>query len=244
MPRRSRPQGELSPSLISALIQYIVCRCAPPCTVLHTAAVEGCSRRMVTKVCLEPDHSRAAAPMSPLTARSAWPSICSGPIDSPLLSMDSRPAHEMALRLVFAIASTVTLTGCAVPDFPVDSVSLRLVAQDTSWQASYLLPARRGSTELPTGREVHVPVGSDVRLVLTSRDYISDFKVPALGLRDFAAPDLPSELRFRADRPGRYDLRGDELCGLPHTDRTRGTLIVEDTASYRAWVRKRTEGQK
>jgi len=142
------------------------------------------------------------------------------------------------------LASIAALANCGAPDIRVDAVSLRLVAQDTSWHASYLLPARRGSAEVPTGREVHVPIGSDVRLVLTSRDYISDFKVPALGLRDFAAPDLPSELRFRADRPGRYDLRGDELCGLPHTDRTLGTLIVEDTASYRAWVQRQTEGHK
>jgi cytochrome c oxidase subunit 2 len=142
------------------------------------------------------------------------------------------------------LASVAALSNCGAPDIPVDAVHLRLVAQDSSWHASYLLPARHGSTEVPTGREVHVPVGSDVRLVLTSRDYISDFKVPALGLRDFAAPDLPSEFRFRADRPGRYDLRGDELCGLPHTDRTRGTLIVEDTALYRAWVQRQTEGHK
>lgn len=158
--------------------------------------------------------------------------------------MPSRTAHEWPPRIVFAIWSIASLASCGAPDIPVDAVSVRLVAQDTSWQASYLLQARHGSTEWPTGREVHVPVGSDVRLVLTSRDYISDFTVPALGLRDFAAPDLPSELRFRADRPGRYDLRGDELCGLPHTDRTRGTLIVEDTASYRAWVQKRTEGHQ
>jgi heme/copper-type cytochrome/quinol oxidase subunit 2 len=83
-----------------------------------------------------------------------------------------------------------------------------------------------------------------VRLALSSRDYISDFRLPELGLRDFAAPDLPSEFRFRADRAGRYLLRGDELCGLPHTDRTRGTLVVEDTAAYRAWVEKQREGHK
>jgi cytochrome c oxidase subunit 2 len=123
-------------------------------------------------------------------------------------------------------------------------VNVRLVAQDTSWHASYVLQAAQTLTELPTGREVHVPVGADVRLALTSRDYISDFKVPELGLRDFAAPDLPSEFHFRADRPGRYDVRGDELCGLPHTDRTRGTLIVEDIASFRAWIQKRKEGHK
>jgi cytochrome c oxidase subunit II len=95
---------------------------------------------------------------------------------------------------------------------------------------------------VPTGREVHVPLGAEVRLTLTSRDYISDFTLPQLGLRDFAAPDLPSEFRFRADRAGRYDVRGDELCGRPHSERTRGVLVVEDAASFRAWIRKQSQG--
>src|SRR5438034_490049 len=130
------------------------------------------------------------------------------------------------------------------PAVRADFVDIRFVAHDTSWHASYVIQESKRTTEVPTGREVHVPLGADVRLALSSRDYISDFRLPELGLRDFAAPDLPSEFRFRADRAGRYLLRGDELCGLPHTDRTRGTLIVEDAASYRAWVQKRTEGHK
>jgi heme/copper-type cytochrome/quinol oxidase subunit 2 len=147
----------------------------------------------------------------------------------------------IALAFAFTAAG---LSGCSTaPALGVENVDVRLVAEDTSWHASYLIPERNGvPTVVPTGREVHVPLGADVRLALTSRDYISDFTVPQLGLRDFAAPDLPSEFRFHADRSGRYDVRGDELCGRPHTDRTRGVLVVEDAASYRAWVRKRTQG--
>jgi cytochrome c oxidase subunit II len=138
-----------------------------------------------------------------------------------------------------------SLGGCGTrPTIRVDAVDVRLVAQDTSWHASYVLQQAHRTTEVPTGREVHVPLGADVRLALSSRDYISDFRVPELGLRDFAAPDLPSEFRFRADRAGRYSVRGDELCGRPHTERARGTLVVEDSESFRAWVRKRTEGIK
>jgi cytochrome c oxidase subunit 2 len=158
--------------------------------------------------------------------------------------MTVRTSFRRWLRLGWGLASFASVCACGGTNVRVDAVKVRLVAHDTSWQASYVFQAARGASELPTGREVHVPVGSDVRLVLTSRDYISDFKVPELGLRDFAAPDLPSEFRFRADREGRYDVRGDELCGLPHTERTRGTLIVEDAVSFRAWVQKRTEGNK
>jgi cytochrome c oxidase subunit 2 len=131
------------------------------------------------------------------------------------------------------------LSACDAPrSLGVDAVNVRLVAEDTTWRAAYIT----GQQELPTGREVHVPIGADVRLVLTSRTYISDFRLPALGLRDFAAPDLPSEFRFRAMRAGRYDVRGDELCGRPHTDKTRGWLVVEDAESFQAWIRRQRQG--
>ena len=152
--------------------------------------------------------------------------------------------YPRRVRRWLALAVIPIAMACGSRDIRVDEVDVRLVAQDTSWQASYVIGQARRQTEVPTGREVHVPVGAAVRLALSSRDYIADFTVPDLGLRDFAAPDLPSEFRFRADRVGRYVLRGDELCGLPHTDRTRGTLVVEDAASYRTWVHGRTEGHK
>ena len=157
---------------------------------------------------------------------------------------ESSQRNRRRVRRWFAPAIALIVTACGGRDIRVDEVDVRLVAQDTSWQASYVVERAHRTTEVPTGREVHVPLGADVRLALSSRDYIADFRVPDLGLRDFAAPDLPSEFRFRADRVGRYVLRGDELCGLPHTDRTRGALVVEDAASYRAWVHERTEGHK
>src|SRR5437588_11088664 len=95
------------------------------------------------------------------------------------------------------VALVISASGCrARPPIRADAVDVRLAARDTSWQASYILGDAQRITEVPTGREVHVPLGADVRLALTSRDYISDFRVPELGLRDFAAPDLPSEFRF------------------------------------------------
>lgn len=117
-----------------------------------------------------------------------------------------------------------------------------MVAHDTTWQASYLVARPHGVAEIPTGREVHVPLGAEVVLALASRDYISDFALPRLGLRDFAAPGLPSEFRFRAMRPGRFDLRGDELCGRPHDERSRGWLVVEDPDAFRAWVDRQARG--
>jgi heme/copper-type cytochrome/quinol oxidase subunit 2 len=120
------------------------------------------------------------------------------------------------------------------------TLEVRMVAHDTTWHAAYLVPGT--SAEVPTGREVHVPLGALVTLELRSSVYISDFELPGLGLRDFAAPGLPSAFRFRAARPGRYLVRGDELCGRPHDERSRGVLIVEEPAAFQAWLLSRTRG--
>jgi cytochrome c oxidase subunit 2 len=112
-------------------------------------------------------------------------------------------------------------------------VEIRVLAEDTSWSAFYL------PDEVSTGREVHVPLGADVSLTLTSRNYVSLFFMPAFALRDFASPGLPGTFRFRADQVGSYELRGDELCGLPHGEKTRGRVVVEEPEAFQSWLKLR-----
>ena len=156
--------------------------------------------------------------------------------------------RRVVLWLGVAGITATGLTGCrTAPDIPVAAVDVQLTALQRSWHAAYLMPGPSGSggtTEVPTGREVHVPLGAAVRLRLASRDFVSDFTVTDLALRDFAAPNLPSDFYFRADRAGRFEVRGDELCGLPHTDRTRGWLVVEDAKAFRTWVRRRIQEEQ
>lgn len=146
-----------------------------------------------------------------------------------------------------AIVAACLIVGGCHPDSAFDThvISVRLMAENRSWHASYLFPTIPGpAAELSTGREVHVPVGARVRLLLASRDFVSDFRVNGLGLREFAAPYFSSELTVEVTRPGRYEIRGDEMCGLPHTDRTRGWLVVEQKASYRSWITRRISEQR
>ena len=143
--------------------------------------------------------------------------------------------------LTQALAAAILLFGaCApAPVVPIHFIDIRLEAGDRSWRASYLVSEGTGVREIPTGREIHVPRGAAVRLRLASRDYVSDFAIVALELRDFATPMIPADFYFVADRAGRYEVRGDELCGLPHTERARGWLVVEDAPTYTAWIRGR-----
>jgi cytochrome c oxidase subunit 2 len=141
----------------------------------------------------------------------------------------------------FALALALTQAsacggGIEPGEVPIDSVAVRVLAQDVSWSGSYLLPAGAGTREIPTGREVHLPLGADVRLTLQSRDYICLFNMPGLSLRDFASPGLAGSFHFRATQKGSFPFNGDELCGLPHGEKTRGQFIVEEPAEFQAWV--------
>ena len=143
-----------------------------------------------------------------------------------------------------AFVLPLLLAGCASgPVIRLDAVKVHIVAQRTTWSASYFLTRSEGApVEVATGREIHIPLGASVTIALASGEYIADFAMPELGLHDFAAPGLPTELHFRASRAGRYDVRGAEMCGLPHDDRSRGLLIVEDGDAYREWILKHARG--
>lgn len=161
--------------------------------------------------------------------------------------MGGAPCHRAAGRRSFrgrraALCGLAAIAGCAggpaIEEHALrDGVDVRLDGEGQTWRASLLLPTAGGRTlEIALGREVHVPLGADVRFALASRDYICDFSLPELGARDFAAPGVPGALRVRPPRAGRYLLRGDEMCGLPHGEQAVGWLVVEDHATWRAWL--------
>jgi heme/copper-type cytochrome/quinol oxidase subunit 2 len=138
-----------------------------------------------------------------------------------------------------ALLLGVALSGaCSAPGLlRTEAVEVEVLAHDTSWTARLLGALEGGAkVKLEAGREVHVPLGAEVTLALSSRDYICLFALPELGVRDFAAPGLPARFTFAASREGRFALRGDELCGLPHGEATRGLLVVESAELFQRWA--------
>ena len=158
-----------------------------------------------------------------------------------------QPRSKITPRTALGAAARVLLAcaiGCGGVDpaaVPTDHVVVRVRAQDTAWSGDYVLPRQPHPLEVPTGRQVHVPLGAEVELRLESRDYICLFAMPQQNVRDFAAPGLPTTVKFHADRLGEFDFRGDELCGLPHTEKTRGRFIVEAPAAFQEWVHEQSK---
>lgn len=69
---------------------------------------------------------------------------------------------------------------------------------------------------LEVDREMVVPVGKKIRLLLTSADVIHAWWVPQLGVKQDAIPGLVRDAWFQADREGIFRGQCAELCGKNH----------------------------
>ena len=86
-------------------------------------------------------------------------------------------------------------------------------------------------------KELHIPVGRRVHLIINSIDVIHSFWVPAFGVKQDAVPGHPTQIYLTATHPGTYPGMCSELCGLGHTSMTT-TVVVSDQAALDAWLSK------
>ncbi|MGA9520334.1 MAG: cytochrome c oxidase subunit II [Myxococcaceae bacterium] len=88
--------------------------------------------------------------------------------------------------------------------------------------------------------ELRVPAGRPVRLLLTSRDVIHSFYVPAFRLKKDAVPSRYTELWFEATSRGEHPIFCTEYCGLDHS-RMLGRVTVMELEEFESWLRAETE---
>jgi cytochrome c oxidase subunit 2 len=80
-----------------------------------------------------------------------------------------------------------------------------------------------------------VPRGEKVRLLLTSKDVIHSWWVPALAIKKDAIPGFMNTAWFRAAETGTYRGQCAELCGIDHGYMPIVVEVVEPEA-YKAWL--------
>ena len=85
--------------------------------------------------------------------------------------------------------------------------------------------------------ELHVPVGSLVKLNIKASDVIHAFWVPQLRLKQDAIPGQDSVLEFTATRVGEYPIICAELCGAYHGG-MKTTLYVQTPEEYNQWLQQ------
>jgi cytochrome c oxidase subunit 2 len=111
---------------------------------------------------------------------------------------------------------------------PSNAIDVYVMAKQWMWKFSY--------ADGPSAVErLTVPAGRPVRLIMTSRDVIHSFYVPALRMKQDVIPGRYTTMWFNADRPGTYPIYCAEYCGVSHS-RMRGELVVLSDDDYDAWL--------
>lgn len=83
--------------------------------------------------------------------------------------------------------------------------------------------------------ELHLPVGKQVLLKMTSNDVIHSFWVPEFRVKQDLVPGRITELRITPTVVGDYKVSCAELCGTSHAYMVK-PVIVSEQADYDVWM--------
>src|ERR1700731_285491 len=111
---------------------------------------------------------------------------------------------------------------------PADATEVYVVAKQWMWKIEHA-EGQREINQLP------VPVGRDVKLIMTSQDVIHSFFVPAFRMKQDVLPGRYTVAWFNATKPGTYHLFCAEYCGTQHSG-MNGSIVVMEPAQFEAWM--------
>ncbi|MBX3226602.1 MAG: cytochrome c oxidase subunit II [Labilithrix sp.] len=112
---------------------------------------------------------------------------------------------------------------------PADAETIYVEAKQWMWKFSYA--DGRSTNDVLT-----VPAGRPIKLVLTSRDVVHSFYVPAFRAKQDVLPGRFTVTWFNATTPGTYPIWCAEYCGVSHAAMF-GSVVVVPTADYDTWRR-------
>lgn len=138
------------------------------------------------------------------------------------------------LVVIYAYLGAVNLADTLRAD--PDAMVVKVTGIQWSWTFEY--PPVDGVTVVSD--ELHVPVGKQVLLQMTSKDVIHSFWVPEFRVKQDLVPGRITELRITPTREGNYMVRCAELCGTSHYDMEK-PVIISSQEEYDTWIGEQRE---
>lgn len=111
---------------------------------------------------------------------------------------------------------------------PANAYEVQVVAKQWLWEFTY--PDGTKSTS-----ELHVPVDTPVKLLMSSQDVLHSFFVPAFRIKFDVLPDRYTSVWFEATKEGEFSLQCTEYCGLQHSGML-GTVVVHSQRGFNEWL--------
>ena len=110
---------------------------------------------------------------------------------------------------------------------PANAYEVLVTGQKWKWLFTY-----------PNGHvdeNLHVPVATPIRLVMTSEDVIHGFYIPAFRLKRDVVPGRYVKLWFQATKPGEYQIYCTQYCGTGHSDMW-AKAVVHEPGGFERWL--------
>ncbi len=161
--------------------------------------------------------------------------------------------------ILAAMAYPATKTIFAMKDTSAADMSVKITGHQWKWEYDYLDQGVHFISTLSTSQDqilnktekgenyllevdnpMVVPVGKKVRLLITAKDVIHAWWLPAFGVKQDAIPGFIKEAWIRVDKPGTYRGQCAELCGKDHGFMP---IVVEamEEDKYTAWISSQKE---
>ncbi|HET9909492.1 MAG TPA: cytochrome c oxidase subunit II [Anaerolineales bacterium] len=138
------------------------------------------------------------------------------------------------LVVIFAYLGAVNLADTLRED--PNAMVVKVTGIQWSWSFEY--PPIDGVTVVSD--ELHIPVGKQVLLQMTSKDVIHSFWVPEFRVKQDLVPGRITELHITPIQEGDYKVRCAELCGTSHYSMEK-PVIVSTQEEFDAWLSEQKE---
>jgi cytochrome c oxidase subunit 2 len=143
------------------------------------------------------------------------------------------------LFIVMAYAYLGAINLAATQRADPDAMAVKVTGLQWSWTFEYA-PVNGLAV---VSDELHVPVGKQILLRMTSNDVIHSFWVPEFRVKQDVVPGRITELRVTPTLEGSYKVRCAELCGTSHAFMEK-PVIVSSQEEFDAWMAVELEKAK
>ena len=118
-----------------------------------------------------------------------------------------------------------------------DPLLIEITGSKKKWSAHYPSVAghRDAGKKVAAGRDIHIPLDTNVVFILKSQDFVYTFTIPQYRLKEIAVPSLEFRMQLSAEKAGKLNLVGEPLCGEPHSEAS-GRIVVEPKDQFLNWL--------
>ena len=150
----------------------------------------------------------------------------------------SRPVdHDLRIELVWSIIPLVLGLGIfawaaklyanVYGEAPKSSKEVFVIGKQWMWHLQHMNGMRENN-------ELHVPIGTPIKLTMISQDVIHSFFLPAMRVKRDVLPGRYTTVWFQPNRIGKYRLECTEYCGTQHS-LMGGWIYVMSKADFAKW---------